>query len=162
MADFNQAINKTLKHEGGDTFTYDATDRGGATKYGISQKAYPDVDIQNLTEIQAKEIYQRDYWNRVRGDDINSQTVAENIFDACVNMGVGGGSKLVQTSLGIDPADGIIGSQSLQVINSADEELFLAKFALAKMRRYAELCTADSSQKKYLLGWLNRTLENTA
>jgi len=162
MADFNQAISKTLAHEGGNTFTDDANDHGGATKYGISQNAYPDLDIRNLTEIQAKEIYQRDYWNRVRGDDIQSQAVAENIFDACVNMGVSGGSKLVQSALGIEPADGIIGSQSLQVINSADEELFLAKFALAKMRRYAELCTADGSQKKYLLGWLNRTLANTA
>jgi len=162
MADFNQAIDKTLAHEGGATFTNDANDHGGATKYGISQKAYPHVDIQNLTEVQAREIYQRDYWNRVHGDDIHSQAIAENIFDACVNMGVSGGSKLAQTSLGIEPADGIIGSQSLQVINAADEELFLAKFALAKMQRYADLCRADSSQKKYLLGWLNRTLANTA
>lgn len=162
MADFAQAISKTLVHEGGDTFTNDSTDHGGATKYGISQTAYPDVDIRNLTEAQAQDIYRRDYWNRIRGDEISSQAVAENIFDTCVNMGVHGGSKLAQLSLGIEPADGIIGSQSLQVINSADEELFLAKFALAKMRRYADLCTADSSQKKYLLGWLNRTLSNSA
>lgn len=161
MADFTLAIDKTLAHEGGSTFTNDANDHGGATKFGISQNAYPDLDIQNLTETQAKEIYQRDYWNRMRGDDINSQAVAENIFDACVNMGVHGGSKLAQVSLGIKPDDGIIGSQSLRVINAADEELFLAKFALAKMQHYANLCTADSSQKKYLLGWLNRTLANT-
>ena len=162
MANFDQAIVKTLKHEGGDTFTNDATDHGGATKFGISQNAYPDVDIQNLTETQAKDIYRRDYWNRIRGDDIHSQRVAENIFDACVNMGVHGGSKLAQTSLSIEPADGIIGSQSLKTINAADEELFLAKFALAKLQRYADLCKADNRQKKYLLGWLNRTLENTA
>lgn len=162
MANFQLAIDKTLAHEGGSTFTNDSTDRGGATKYGISQRAYPDLDIHNLTEQQAKDIYQRDYWNRMRGDEIDSQPVAENIFDACVNMGVGGGSRLAQLSLGIEPADGIIGSQSLKVINAADEELFLAKFALAKMQRYADLCTADSSQKKYLLGWLNRTLSNTA
>lgn len=162
MADFTQAITKTLVHEGGDTFTDDQTDHGGATRYGISQNAYPDLDIQNLTEDQAKDIYRRDYWMRMRGDDIDSQAVAENIFDACVNMGVHGGSKLAQLSLGIEPADGIIGSQSLGVINGADEELFLAKFALAKMQRYADICAADSSQKKYLLGWLNRTLANTA
>ena len=160
MADFNQAIDKTLAHEGGDTFTDDATDHGGATKYGISQNAYPDVDIRNLTEAQAKDIYQRDYWNRIRGNDITSQRMAENIFDTCVNMGVHTGSRLAQLSLGIEPADGIIGSQSLRVINGADEELFLAKFALAKLQHYADLCTANDSQKKYLLGWLNRTLAN--
>jgi len=162
MADFTQAISKTLLHEGGDTLTDDASDHGGATKFGISKNAYPDVDIQSLTETQAKDIYRRDYWDRIRGDEIDSQAVAENIFDACVNMGVHGGSKLAQSSLGIEPADGIIGSQSLRVINAANEELFLAKFALAKIQRYTEIVRADSSQKKYLLGWLNRTLENTA
>ena len=86
--------------------------------------------------------------------------MAENIFDTCVNMGVHTGSRLAQLSLGIEPADGIIGSQSLRVINGADEELFLAKFALAKLQHYADLCTANDSQKKYLLGWLNRTLAN--
>jgi len=162
MADFNTAIIKTLVHEGGDTFTNDTTDRGGATKYGISEKAYPDLDIRNLTEDQAKAIYKQDYWDRVRGDDIQSQMIAETIFDVCVNMGVAGGSKLAQKTLKIEPADGIIGPQSLAVINAADEDLFVAKFALAKIQRYTEICRADESQKKYLLGWLNRTLDSTA
>ena len=162
MADFNTAIIKTLVHEGGDTFTNDTTDRGGATKYGISEKAYPDLDIRNLTEDEAKAIYKQNYWDRVRGDDIQSQMIAETIFDVCVNMGVVGGSKLAQKTLKIEPADGIIGPQSLAVINAADEDLFVAKFALAKIQRYTEICRADESQKKYLLGWLNRTLDSTA
>ena len=162
MANFNQAINKTLAHEGGDTFTNDTLDHGGETKYGVSQKAYPDLDIRNLSEEQAKDIYRRDYWNRVKGDEIQSQIVAETIFDVCVNMGVAGGSKLAQKTLAIEPADGIIGPQSLAAINAANEDLFIAKFALAKIQRYTEICQADSSQKKYLLGWLNRTLDSTA
>lgn len=161
MADFNPAISKTLQHEGGDKFTDDTLDHGGATKFGISQKAYPKLDIRNLSEDQAKDIYRRDYWNRVKGDDIQSQLVAETIFDVCVNMGVSGGSKLAQKTLAIEPADGIIGPQSLAVINAADEDLFIAKFALAKIQRYTEICQADSSQKKFLLGWLNRTLDST-
>lgn len=162
MADFNIAIIKILAHEGGDTFTNDTTDRGGATKYGISEKAYPDLDIRNLSEDQAKSIYRRDYWDRVHGDEIQSQIIAETIFDVCVNMGISGGSKLAQKTLSIEPADGIIGPQSLAAINAADEDLFIAKFALAKIQRYAEICRADDSQKKYLLGWLNRTLDSTA
>ena len=161
MADFNLAISKTLQHEGGDTFTDDMLDHGGATKFGISQKAYPELDIRNLSEDQAKDIYRRDYWNRVKGDDIQSQVVAETIFDVCVNMGISGGSKLAQKTLAIKPADGIIGPQSLAVINAADEDLFIAKFALAKIERYTEICRADSSQQKFLLGWLNRTLDST-
>ncbi len=162
MADFNQAIGKTLAHEGGAKFTDDPNDRGGATKYGISQRAYPDVDIRNLTEQQARDIYKRDYWDRIRGDEITSQAVAENIFDTAVNMGVRTASRLAQVALEIEPADGIIGSQSLKVINQADEALFIANFTIAKIARYAYICNRNKSQKKYLLGWLNRALGGAA
>jgi lysozyme family protein len=99
MADFDRAMTKMLAHEGGSTFSNDSNNRGGATRYGISQKAYPDIDIQNLTKQKARDIYRRDYWSRVRADGINSQEIAENIFHTCVNVnvGVGGGSKLAHT-----------------------------------------------------------------
>lgn len=35
---------------------------GGETKYGISKKQYPNIDIKNLTIEQAKDIMYRDYW----------------------------------------------------------------------------------------------------
>lgn len=158
MASFDRAIVKTLAHEGGAKFTEDPTDRGGATKYGISQRAYPNVDIRNLTEHQAREIYKRDYWDRVRADEISSQLVAESIFDTCVNMGVRTGSRLAQIALGIEPADGIIGSQSLEKINATDEQPFLSAYTIAKVARYAHICNRDRSQTRYLLGWINRTL----
>ncbi len=162
MADFNKAIGKTLAHEGGAKSTDDPTDRGGATKFGISQRAYPNVDIRNLTEQQAREIYKRDYWDRIRGDEITSQAIAENIFDTAVNMGVRTASRLAQVALDIEPADGIIGSQSLKVINAADEPLFIANYTIAKIARYASICNRNKKQKKYLLGWINRALGGVA
>lgn len=162
MASFEQAIVKTLAHEGGARYTEDPTDRGGATKYGISQRAYPYLDIRNLTEAQAREIYRRDYWERIRGDDISSQAVAESIFDTCVNMGVRTGSRLAQVALGIQPADGIIGSESLEKINATDHHVFLAAYTIAKIARYAHLCNRDRSQQRFLLGWINRALGGVA
>jgi len=162
MADFNQAIGATLAKEGGAKFTDDPDDRGGATKYGISQRAYPDLDIRNLTEAQAREIYKRDYWDRVRGDDIQSQVIAENIFDTAVNMGPRTASRLAQLALDIDPADGIIGNQSLAVINQANDEMFIATYTLAKVARYAHICNRDRTQQKFLLGWINRALGGAA
>jgi len=158
MADFSLAIDKTLAHEGGAKFTDDPSDRGGATKYGISQAAYPDLDIRNLTEQQAREIYKRDYWDRVRADEIISQAVAENIFDTSVNMGVRTGSRLAQVAAEIEPADGIIGSQSLKVINACDEAFFISNYTIAKIARYAYICNKNKSQKRFLLGWINRAL----
>ncbi|MCF6211703.1 MAG: N-acetylmuramidase [Gammaproteobacteria bacterium] len=158
MADFNKAIGKTLAHEGGAKFTDDPIDRGGATKYGISQRAYPNVDIRNLTEQQARDIYKRDYWDRIRADEITSQAIAENIFDTAVNMGVRTASRLAQVALDIEPADGIIGSQSLKTIDTADESSFIANYTIAKIARYTYICNRNKSQKKYLLGWINRAL----
>ncbi|VAX03465.1 Lysozyme (N-acetylmuramidase) family [hydrothermal vent metagenome] len=162
MADFNKAIGKTLAHEGGAKFTDDPTDRGGATKYGISQRAYPNVDIRNLTEQQARDIYKRDYWDRIRADEMTSQAIAENIFDTAVNMGVRTASRLAQVALDIEPADGIIGSQSLKTINAADESSFIANYTIAKIARYTYICNRNKSQKKYLLGWINRALGGVA
>jgi len=158
MANYNLAIVKTLAREGGAKFTDDPNDSGGATKYGISQKAYPNLDIRSLTEQQARDIYKRDYWDRIHGDDITSQTIAENIFDTAVNMGVKTASRLAQLSLDITPADGIIGGDSLKIINNANEELFIAGFTIAKIARYAAICNRDRSQTKFLLGWINRAL----
>lgn len=158
MANFHKAIIKTLVREGGARFTDDPIDRGGATKYGISQRAYPNLDIRNLTEQQARDIYKRDYWDRLRGDEIDSDLIAENIFDTCVNMGVRTGSRLAQYALDIDPPDGIIGNGSLKIINAATEETFIPLYTIAKIARYAQICNKDRSQKKYLLGWINRAL----
>ena len=162
MADFNKAIVTTLAREGGSKFTDDTNDRGGATKYGISQRSYPNIDIRNLSERDARTIYKRDYWDRLRGDEITSQVIAEQLFDTCVNIGVKTGSRLAQSVLGIQPADGVIGSASLASINKADPMMFVASFTLAKIARYAYICNRDKSQSKYLLGWINRTLGGAA
>ena len=162
MANFNDAVGKTLTREGGSKFTDVPDDKGGATKYGISQHSYPSIDIRNLTEQQARDIYKRDYWDRVRGDDINSQMVAENIFDTAVNMGVRTTSRLVQITLDISPADGVIGNESLAKINNQNEETFIAYFTLAKIARYAKICMDDRAQSKFLLGWINRALGGAA
>lgn len=158
MALFDQAIPGLLAREGGAKFTDVPADKGGATKYGISQTAYPNLDIRSLTESQAREIYKRDYWDRVRGDDVKSQIIAEAIFDAAVNMGVRTTSRMVQHILNIEPADGIIGAVSLGKINKAVEKDFIPLFSLAKISYYASICNKDFSQTKFLLGWINRTL----
>lgn len=158
MANFGEAIVKTLAREGGAKFTNDPDDPGGATKYGISQKAYPNLDIRSLTEEQAREIYKRDYWDRIRGDEIDNQAIAENIFDTAVNMGVRTASRLAQLAADIYPADGIIGRKSLEKLNAVNPELFLSKFVIVKIARYAAICNKRPSSRKYLLGWINRTL----
>ena len=46
--------------EGG--YVNDPKDPGGETKYGISKRSHPNVDIKNLTISDAMVIYEREYW----------------------------------------------------------------------------------------------------
>ena len=54
LVSFDEIIEVTLHHEGG--YVHDPKDLGGETNYGIAKRFYPDVDIKNLTESEAKDI----------------------------------------------------------------------------------------------------------
>lgn len=82
---FNQAIEFTLRWEGG--YVDNPQDPGGETNFGISKKAYPHLNIKELTKEQAKEIYHRDYWTKVGCPEI-AYPLDIVIFDTAVNLGV--------------------------------------------------------------------------
>jgi lysozyme family protein len=160
MAEFSPAVTKTIRREGGATITDDPTDKGGLTKYGISQRAYPSVDIRNLSEAGAWEIYRRDYWDKVGGDDIKSQAVAETLFDFAVNAGPKTAIRICQDVLDIS-SDGIMGGVTTRRLNEVDAVHFIAAYALGKIARYVAICRKNPEQKKFLYGWILRALEGT-
>ena len=82
---FEKAVSLTLRFEGG--YANDSRDPGSETNFGISRRAYPDLDIKNLTEADAKEIYYHDYWVPV-GADFLPPPLAMVAFDCAVNSGV--------------------------------------------------------------------------
>ena len=90
---FEEIIDKVIESEGG--FVDDADDSGGQTKYGISHKAYPELDIKNLTVKEAKQIYYEDYWIPSKSDSLPDQ-LKEIYFDMVVNFGRSGGAKVLQ------------------------------------------------------------------
>jgi lysozyme family protein len=93
---FERAFKKVLKFEGGSKYLKDDAGKG-PTKYGINQTANPDVDIKNLTEDQAKEIYRTRYWNAIGGDALAAKNpqLATIAFDAAVNQGPGTAKKML-------------------------------------------------------------------
>ena len=102
---FDLAFAITVGIEGG--YVNDPNDPGGETKYGISKRAYPNVDIANLTMDQAKQIYEKDYWQVARCD-LCPPTLAILVFDAAVNNGPGSAIVWLQQAVGVQ-ADGNIG-----------------------------------------------------
>lgn len=82
--------------EGGEAIVPDG---GGVSKFGINSVANPDVDVENLTPDQAKQIYIDRYWDKLNIDSM-PQEMKLVAFDAAVNHGEAKARKL------IDAADG--------------------------------------------------------
>jgi lysozyme family protein len=82
---FKRSLEFTLKWEGG--YVNNPNDPGGETKWGISKRAYPDVDIKNLSAERAAEFYYRDYWQRAGCGGI-AFPLCTCVFDTAVNCGV--------------------------------------------------------------------------
>lgn len=155
MANFDKVIDKVLINEGG--YVNDPHDSGGETNFGISKRAYPNVNIKELTTAGAKSIYKKDYWDKVKGDDIANDLVAYELFDTAVNMGVRTASKLIQAVADVHP-DGFIGNKSLKAINNMDIETLITKFKLVKIARYLHIVKRNSKNRKFFFGWVNRVM----
>mgnify|MGYP001607228074 CR=1 FL=1 len=155
MNEFDQALKFALVWEGGDKITDDPDDAGGLTKYGISKRAHPELDIVNLTEEQAAQIYRDEYWITGGCDSLPSP-VNRVHFDACVNHGIRNANKFLQRSAGVAD-DGRIGPITLSAVQSMDPHLLAIAMISERNRFYQSIVDNNASQAKYLRGWLNRT-----
>lgn len=126
-------IKKTLEREGGGKITNIAGDRGGVTKYGISEKSgLSPNQIKNLTEEQAIAIYKHQYWDKAGVGNMPPEMQLE-AFDTSVNMGPGRAKEFAAKSGGD--------------VNA---------FAGMRQQFYQNLAASDPSQQKFLKGWTNR------
>ena len=133
---FDLAFQITVGIEGG--YVNNPADPGGETKYGISHRAYPNVDIANLTMDQAKAIYEKDYWTLTRCD-LCPAALAILVFDAAVNNRPGSAIKWLQQAVGVQ-ADGNIGPVTQAAIkNITDITNTVALFHGARILAMSQL-----------------------
>ena len=156
LTTFNEIIEVVLKHEGG--YVNDPTDLGGETKYGITKRFYPDVDIKNLTIEQAKQIYKDDYWDKNRVESL-PQNLWHIFFDMCVNMGRRTAVKVLQRSANnkgrdID-VDGGMGPATIKALKGVE----LDRVRAYRVKFYVDLITSKPEQEKFFLGWFRRATE---
>lgn len=150
-ADFERALEFVLRWEGG--YVNDPEDPGGETKYGISKRAYPNLDIKNLTLSQAKEIYYRDYWLRAHCPEVPPHIRLMH-FDTAVNMGVRTATKCLQYSVGAR-VDGVWGKETAEKLPQAN----LYAYAYYRIKVYCTLVIQNNKLLKFLKGWLTRVNE---
>jgi lysozyme family protein len=144
--DINKAFSILMDFEGG----ISNADKGGLTKFGISQKAYPDLDIENLTTDQARVIYEKDYWNYMQCSEL-PEAIRYIVFDTGVNMGVNSAIKILQKAECIQ-TDGLMGNQTLNMSSN----VIPIEYLLHRLLRYIQIATKDPSQLIFMNGWANR------
>ena len=147
MGDFIQCMTVILAEEGG--LAHHHRDPGGLTKFGISQRAYPNLDIASLTREQALSIYRADYWMKINGDALPTG-LDLLVLDTAINMGCLTAAMLLQDALCIT-MDGQIGPITLAHANKALPTL-LGNYCALRAWRYEINRNEDAFGK----GWFRR------
>lgn len=154
-------ITDEIRREGGATATDDASDHGGRTQYGISEKANPEAWLDGkVTEPEARDIYLRKYvigpgWSRLPATHGKLQA---QLIDWTVTTGAFYVTQKLQTILGL-PQDGLMGPHTLAAITASDPVKLNNQLAVERIKMLGRLVVKDPSQAKFIVGWLNRATD---
>lgn len=183
--EFLIAYGITLAHEGG--YANHPKDKGGETYKGISRKFHPTwkgwiiidecktkpnfpINIYKYSdalEELTKEFYFKEFWLKMKLDQIRYQPLLNELFDSGVNMGPGTIISDLQRSLNILnrnqkdypdlKVDGQIGEITIGCVNRHNNKkgIFTALNGF-QFKRYIEICERDKTQEVFFAGWLNR------
>ena len=160
---FNRSLTHILEMEGG--WTDDPYDPGGPTNFGITLATYArdkgvELTAANLAELKAslraipaatvRRIYQERYWRPACCPQMQP-ALAFFHFDAAVNQGLTGATRLLQEAVGAE-IDGEVGPETLGKASARSITATLAHYAEARRRHYRSLSTFWRFGK----GWLAR------
>tara|TARA_B100000424_G_scaffold269161_1_gene265502 strand:- start:3294 stop:3776 length:483 start_codon:yes stop_codon:yes gene_type:complete len=159
MSTFEQCIDHVLKHEGG--YVDDPKDLGGETNFGISKRAYPDLDIKSLTKEDAKAIYKKDYWDRYKIEKM-PEDLRYIYFDMVLNMGYRNAAKVMQRAANAKNSarerikvDGMVGPATRKAVSKVE----LDRVRSERVLHYARLVIKKPEQHRFWFGWYRRSQE---
>ncbi len=150
---FEQAVELLLEFEGG--YVFDANDPGGETNHGISKRAYPKLDIKNLTKAEAITIYFQDFWTPLKMLLIPDR-LRLCLFDSAVNQGVDRTVKILQAAAGT-VQDGELGSLTLAALKNRNDMDTLSALVQLRLAHYIKL----PHWERFGKGWAKRLLTVT-
>jgi lysozyme family protein len=169
LDDFFERAFKYLIDNEGTQFTNDPRDSGGATKFGVTQRAYErylghvvlSTDIKNMEIQTAKKFYFDLYWKGVGCDRLTNQAVAISIFDTGVLYGAFTSVRMAQKAASLCSGDvleldGVLGQKTLTLINSLDENQFLMTFNKLIVQRIDAVILSSQKNEVYRRGWMRR------
>lgn len=152
MSDFDLAFERTIGHESG--YVNDPQDPGGETKWGISKRSYPGVDIRNLTRDGARAIYQLDFWDRIHASSM-PDGVAFQLFDFALNSGIETAVRYLQRAIGVAD-DGHFGPVSRAALSAMSESDLIMRLNAERLDFMSRLANWPHAGK----GWARRIAQN--
>ena len=165
---FEKALKYVLENEGG--YSDDPVDRGGKTMCGITEITFqkylseneePTRPIKEITMDDIKAIYFI-YWNESKAGLVDNVFTATYLFDICVNSGARRSALIVQKALkdlGINiTVDGIVGTQTLKLINSdhINDDFLVSAMIGERIEFYNNIIKQDPKQARFKNGWIIR------
>jgi lysozyme family protein len=162
---YQKCLAMILHHEGG--YVNHPKDPGGMTNLGVTKRVYEDWvgysvsehTMQNLTEEDVAPIYRKNYWDRIKADDLPSG-LDLCVFDFGVNAGTGRAAKYLQNLIGT-VADGGIGPNTLRAlanyVDSEGVESAIKNYQAERQSYYEKLKTFETFGR----GWTRRVEETT-
>jgi lysozyme family protein len=149
-------VDRVIAREGGSKISRDKNDPGGVTKYGISQRAFPDEDIENLTEARARQLYER-MLMQTNIDKVLDPYLREHVFDFFVHSDRPA-IRSLQRLVGAKP-DGIIGTETLQAVNAKPHTTdFYRAYTRERLMFLARVIQNKPTSLRYLTGWISRVM----
>jgi len=167
-------IDNIIEIEGG--YVNDPSDSGGETKYGITKAVAEECgfkgEMKDLPYDIAFKIYSDKYWNALCLDRIAniSTSLAEELADTGINMGIGRAGKFLQRSLNVlilresiysdVIVDGAIGNKTIEALNSFVSsrrndgvEVLLKMLNCLQGEFYISLSEKREKDERFVFGW---------
>ena len=159
---YEHCLEMILHHEGG--YVNHPKDPGGETNLGVTKRVYEEwggeKDMTDLLVEDVAPIYQKNYWDRCKCDDLPSG-LDLCVFDFAVNAGPSRSAKFLQRLIGTT-VDGGIGPNTLKAVHNYVEEVGLEAategYQSSRQEYYESLGTFDTFGR----GWTRRVEETTS
>jgi lysozyme family protein len=180
MAIFIQAFKITMGNEGG--YANNPNDHGGETYAGVARNFWPkwsgwpivdqivgqrpanlNAQLQGNSNLQAavESFYQENFWDSVGLSALQSQQLANQLFDTAVNMGTGMAARFLQEAINaLKPntvtVDGQVGPHTIEAANAANVETLYDEVIALRRGRYLAIIQNNPSQAQFERSWFSR------
>jgi lysozyme family protein len=164
MMNVDHVIDDIIRREGG--FSDRKADRGGPTKYGITQatlaawrgRPVTPKDVEALTVDEARRIYRTLYIEKP-GFASLPEPLRGLVVDTAVHSGVKTAVRLLQLALGGLLMDGVLGPVTMAAVQDANPSWLYRKMLAERIRYLGEVIKVRPANAEFAKGWMARIAE---